>query len=499
MRSVWIFLFGMSLYGADPFTEAAECKLCHTNLPRPAEAKAVVTPAPERVGQYPLWAGSMMAHAAKDPYWKAKVKFEGDTTPAARAEIEDKCLRCHAPMQQYPLRGEGKLMRMADLNANGAEGVSCTVCHKITPEGLGTAASFTGGFRINTENAIYGPHQDPFPMPMRMHTNDMPEYGKQILDAALCGSCHTVITPTLDANGKQTGEFVEQAPYLEWKASDYAKSNITCQSCHVPVLEDAGGNKVGQYIAHSPHDWFFPRTRPRTPFGQHLFLGGNVQMMRVMGGELAASAERTEGFLRGGLTMEATGRMEGERIALAVELKNKTGHKLPTGFPSRRMWVHVEVRDAAGAVVFASGGWDRRTGELTGASARQPHRDVITRGHEVAIYEAEMQTPDGRPTISLMRASGYGKDNRLLPLGFRATPEIAPVGVKGDPDFVAGGDRVRYSIAAASRKGPFRVTVETLFQSVAPRHAEGLDAAFLRQLAPHRAPVRLQQQEITIR
>ena len=42
------------------------------------------------------------------------------------------------------------------------DGVSCSVCHQITGEGLGTRASFVGGFKIDTskpagERHEYGP------------------------------------------------------------------------------------------------------------------------------------------------------------------------------------------------------------------------------------------------------------------------------------------------------------------------------------------------------
>ena len=478
-----VLALGMAWGQQKLFEPAETCSACHSKITVPGGTKVV--------GQFPLWAGSMMAHAGKDPYWKAKVQFEGDTTPAARAVIEDKCMRCHAPMQQYPLRGKGELARMGALNPEGAEGVSCTVCHKISPEGLGTKSSFTGGFKINTENEIYGPHKDPFPMPMMHHAEQFPKEGRQILDAALCGSCHTVITPTLNAAGKQVGEFVEQAPYLEWLASDFKKSNVTCQSCHVPVLKDAAGAQVEQYIAHMPHRGagFFPPTRARKPFGQHLFLGGNAQMLRVMGVE---SAGRAEEFLRGAVALDVAGRVEKGVLELAVEVFNKTGHKLPTGFPSRRMWLHVVVKNGSGKVVFESGAWDAVSGELVGAAARQEHRDRITRSSEVAVYEAAMKAPDGTTTMSLLRAAGYAKDNRILPLGFVSNAQIAPVGVGGDADFVAGSDKVHYSVPVG---GPVTVTVEALYQSVAPAHLEGL--AF--QMTGHRAPVVMSSLERVIR
>ena len=34
------------------------------------------------------------------------------------------------------------------------------------------------------------------------------------------------------------------------------------------------------------------------------------------------------------------------RLLVDVTVRNLTGHKLPTAYPSRRAWLHVTVRDA---------------------------------------------------------------------------------------------------------------------------------------------------------
>ncbi len=159
------------------------------------------------IGPFSLWSRTMMAHAAVDPYWCAKVRFESRTTPSASAEIEDTCLRCHAPAQQYAYRLSDEPMRLDDLAGLGLEGVTCTSCHQIAPDSLGSKESFTGGFVIHEENRIYGPHADPFPMPVRMHAGKTPTESAHVLESSLCGSCHTVITPTLDAEGRKTGVY----------------------------------------------------------------------------------------------------------------------------------------------------------------------------------------------------------------------------------------------------------------------------------------------------
>ena len=44
------------------------------------------------------WRSTMMANAAKDPVWQAKVASETARTPALKDVIEKKCAKCHTPM-----------------------------------------------------------------------------------------------------------------------------------------------------------------------------------------------------------------------------------------------------------------------------------------------------------------------------------------------------------------------------------------------------------------
>ena len=114
-----------------------------------------------------------MANATRDPFWRAMVAAEVATSPTRQAEIEAKCLRCHAPMTSEIASNHGHAPEMAhlaqldtDLGLAGQDGVSCTVCHQIQPDGLGTERSYDGGFVIDGSRRIFGPHADPFTMPM---------------------------------------------------------------------------------------------------------------------------------------------------------------------------------------------------------------------------------------------------------------------------------------------------------------------------------------------
>jgi hypothetical protein len=477
----------------------------HDGAPPPVD-RASIAP-------YALWSASMMAHSAIDPYWRAKIRYETAANPAAAAAIENTCLSCHAPMQQYGARAAQEAMRFDDLGAMGLEGVSCTVCHQILPENLGSKDSFTAGFKINSRGEVYGPHRNPFPMPMRMHTGLTPAYAKHMMEAALCGTCHTVITPVLGRDSKVRGEFVEQATYLEWMASSYPRSGKTCQSCHLPVLRDRDGQPAPQYIAHTPHGGYFGPIRPRAPFGRHFLQGANALGLEMLAalhpanaGILEQATERSRTNLGASMTLQLAAKAVAGGIAAEVTVLNHSGHKLPSGFPSRRLWLHVRLWDASGQVVFESGAYDRVSGDIVGSANRVAlHRNIIERPEQVAIYEAEMGGPDSGATVSLMRASRLVKDNRLLPLGFDEVRSpvpgmerlsIAPVGVGDDPDFRAGSDTVTYKLDTGRSRGPWTLKVEALYQSIKPSHAAVLDAArsteervFLEIFNSRRAPI----------
>jgi hypothetical protein len=141
------------------------------------------------------------------------------------------------------------------------------------------------------------------------------------------------------------------------------------------------------------------------------------------------------------------------------------------------------VQDSTGDVIFESGRWDDVGGlhdnqnDLDAADFEQ-HYQVIEDPSEVQIYEAIMGDVDGAVTTTLLRGSVYLKDNRLLPAGFDKNLVSEDIAVRGaafdDEDFQAGRDIVRYLVTIDPAKGPFTVTAELLYQSVAYRWAQNL-------------------------
>jgi hypothetical protein len=170
-------------------------------------------------------------------------------------------------------------------------------------------------------------------------------------------------------------------------------------------------------------------------------------------------------------------------LAFDVEIRNLTGHKLPTGYPSRRLWLHVTVMNERGESMFESGAFGP-TGAVVGNDSdadprrHEPHYEEITRPDQVQIYEPILGDIGGVPTTGLLTATQYLKDNRLLPRGFDKTTADAEIGVyggaKNDPDFVGGGDRVRYRIAIPS-PGRLTIDIELRYQTIAYRWAQNLE------------------------
>lgn len=122
-------------------------------------------------------------------------------------------------------------------------------------------------------------------------------------------------------------------------------------------------------------------------------------------------------------------------------MDNLTGHNLPTGFPSRRVWLRLTVSDSKGSILFESGAGD---------PGAQPHHALITRPGQAQVIESESADAAGRPTVSLLRAVRHFKDNRILPAGFTESRfrglDIAPHGVAAGADFSPGRAVTRYAV-----------------------------------------------------
>jgi hypothetical protein len=474
------------------FSAAGPCMACHNGL---------TSPSGDDISFGSDWRPSMMANAARDPYWQAAVRRETLEHPAVAGAIQDECSKCHMPMARFRAHAMGEEYQAfgrlpwqgagGALAALAADGVSCTLCHQIESEGLGEESSFTGGFHIDTstplgQRSVYGPYDVPRGRTTAMLSSGLfqPTRSPHIQESALCASCHTLYTHARGPGGEAVGELPEQVPYLEWLHSDYAEER-SCQSCHMPVVE--GEASISSVLPN-----------PRSEVSQHVFRGGNFFMPKVFNTfrdelavralpiELDAMAMRTRENLRtraARVTLVDAAVADGGALAFAVDVRNLAGHKLPTAYPSRRAWLHVTVTDASGKTVFESGAL-RPDGSIAGnendrdATRYEPHYALITAPDQVQVYEAILVDSGDAVTTGLLRGVRFAKDNRVLPTGFdkaSADPDVAVNGeASGDGDFVGGSDRVAYRIDVARASRPLEIRAELWYQPIGFRWARNL-------------------------
>jgi len=473
------------------FQTSDRCFACHNEL---------VTPSGRDVSIGLHWRSTIMANSARDPYWQGSVRREMIDHPEATSDIQDDCSVCHMPVARYQAKIQGKKGEVFAFlpfendpkkSAAAEDGVTCAVCHQISKEKLGSRESFNGGFVVEAQKATnarpeYGPFDIP-PAHQRIMDSStggfQPTRGDHIRDSALCGSCHQLYTTARGEGGKAIGYLPEQMPYLEWLHSDYP-NRYSCQECHMPRVDEPV--RISSVLGV-----------PRGGLHEHVFVGGNFLMQKMLNRyrndldvealpeELTAGAEGTVAFLQNQAARVEIRDVEVLPGALRVDVhvRNLTGHKLPTAYPSRRAWLHFRVWDHNGNAVFESGAL-QPDGSIQGndndadPALYEPHYREITSPDQVQIYEPILKDFEGRVTTGLLAAVGYLKDNRLLPSGFDKSTAEKDIAVAGDaaedPNFSAGSDLVRYSVPITSADGPFQITVELWYEPIGFRWAHNL-------------------------
>ena len=402
------------------------------------------------------WRGSMMAQAARDPLFYACLTISNQDVPDAG----DLCIRCHAPAGW--LEGRSVPTDGSALNNNDREGVQCDFCHKLvkpTPLGVNPypddpvysantydadqaylatlsdipPTSANGMYIADANNAKRGPFTD-------AAARHQMYYSPFHKEAGLCGTCHDVSNPAFVRNADGTywpndwgtpspnfnpyTMFPIERTYSEWLMSAYNTTEgvyapqfggnkqyvSTCQDCHMRDVSGYGCNKKGA-------PW-----RDNLPL--HDMTGGNtfipIIIEQAFPGETNSAAlqvgiQRAADMLQKAATLELNVEPNGTDYLATVNVTNKTGHKLPSGYPEgRRIWINLKVYDENGSLIKESGAYDSETA-------------VLTHDAEVKIYEikpglsadlaAELQMEPG-PSFHFVLNNRVYSDNRIPPQGF---------------------------------------------------------------------------------
>ncbi len=343
------------------FVTSSNCAACHdaTQLysakPNMVLSEKNKSGAAETINLSPYseWRYSMMGLSGRDPIFLAQLESETVLHPELSAQIEDKCLSCHAPMAQrqwqHDQGADALFSKEVALSLSGSahgkygalarDGVSCVVCHQMSPEGLGDASTYTGKFKLlEKPNQIFGPYEKAATLPMEQAMGLTPKFGPHISDSKLCASCHTIKLPSLDVGRKYSARelsdmtaaltanaFHEQTTYFEWKNSRYSTESAdnkatqrSCQDCHTPRTYK--GQPLHFRTANIEDDTFPPvdarapneqiRLELRDKYSRHalhginVFRAGNVQSKSLAAGrgtkgQSAAGRKRGIGIRRG--------------------------------------------------------------------------------------------------------------------------------------------------------------------------------------------------------
>jgi len=446
------------------FTGSGTCLQCHGDPSQFPSSSANLDSLGNDVSPVTTWSATMMANSSKDPFWRAKVSHEGIENPELASEVETLCTKCHAPMGHFDALHNGiDFYSISNLEQDplGLDGVSCNACHMIEDTNLGI--TFSGNIDYNTDHVEYGQFTDPFQNPMINHIGFTPEFSSHISSSETCSKCHTLITETITEDGELSGNsFVEQAIYHEWLNSNYPTEGISCISCHMETLSES--------VKLSPMP---PWLDARNGFSTHDIVGANVFMLSILKDNSEALGVNASPSQFDSTIVKATRMLQSRSLDLDVNIQeissdslfvelvlhNKTGHKLPSGYPSRKVMIEFTISTLEGDTLFRSGGFDAE-GRIIGEPEDdfEMHHTIIDSEDEVQLYEYVMGDQLGAITTVLTRAYSPLKDNRIPPLGFSIShASYDTVKIVGDalldPDFNydnaiegSGTDKIYYHI-----------------------------------------------------
>ncbi len=351
---------------------------------------------------------TMMALSGRDPLFRAALQVSFNDRP----ELSDLCLRCHVPVAWLNGRSEpadGSLIQVEDL-----ESVTCDMCHRAVP--ADPALVGDGQFTISPSTAKRAPRGS---APFGGHNVVTDSY---VSNPDMCGLCHSLFNPAEnahDANDTDLGiHYYEQRTYEEWKDSVFPSQDKTCITCHMTRTTGAavrGGDSYDNLAVHN-------------------FVAGNtfaVQAVQLLNPTLGISGITSEvgrwvdQQLHSAASLEITQTEpaslmleSGEEFSVSVRMTNKTGHKLPTGYPEgRRIYLEVRLSLDGQAPQILSGAWDQQSGK-------------VVRDPQIRTYETEhgrVENGVGARIHHLILMNQIISDTRIPPEGFTPTyPDMVP-------------------------------------------------------------------------
>lgn len=391
-----IHMPGTMIGDVAPFDSVQSCLPCHEQI-------------------YNEWQGSMHGQHARDPMHialrAAVVKYD-----ILRG---DWCLRCHEPVAWLEGRAQ----------PNGEEFIrkdyfetNCDFCHRmvdaVNPDTTALVCPQYGAAR-DYGNAQYAVQTHSYVK--RGPRGDTTSAHGVLQDSfqrksEFCGVCHDASNPF--AQDPMVGRVWDpphtygpaQRTYSEWLLSWYATQGErgTCQACHMPRI--AGFSSTETF---------------RIDLAQHDLTGGNIFIPTILPlfsefaedidtVALRAGNERSLALLKTSAEVVVSAGRQGDSVVALVRVINLTGHKLPTGVSSRRMWINLKGLNSRGDTIFESGKYDFQNARIISDPQLKLY---VFRPGMTARVAAEFGLQPGPSGLAGINDTIY-YDNRIPPRGY---------------------------------------------------------------------------------
>ena len=423
---------------------------------------------------YHNWSGMMMANASRDPAFFAQLsvanhdiielinsmpgepddpntelgeflvdnKLDQDIfrdPDTGRLEPEellpftaDLCIRCHSPVgwlegrseppttESPHLRGQfwGAALLETPVDASGnprranfaveseaeMDGLQCDFCHRAK-NNFKRFSRYDGSVMANGSGGYFVATRNPFDDEVE------PEFDFQE-EGVFCGTCHDVTNPLLFTQTLVNGQVPDppmmhpiERTFTEWYWSDFRKEE-SCQDCHKP-MKFLGAQTwliypgLDMLWGEVDQKWRQPPFNYNIPPRRRAWQDAANRNRRFM----AREAARVQ------IVNTPSGALPGDEVTVNVKVTNKAGHKLPTGYAEgRQMWIHIQVVDARGSMLFEDGVLDPN-----GVLIRTPETKVY---EHIALAKDYPFLDEHDEEFHFILLNFIEKDNRIPPKGF---------------------------------------------------------------------------------
>ncbi len=269
------------------------------------------------------------------------------------------CLSCHSPTMR-------KTKDFSLAKSISLEGVTCSFCHSVT-------GVENNSYIFNQSNPIQGPYGD---SKTDAHAS---EYSVLLTRSEFCAGCHE-----FSINGVPVYE-----TYTEWKEGPYAAEGKQCQDCHMQTKSGAAAN-------NSPM---------REKVYQHFWYGGHSGQFLEKAFQIESQVERS-----------------GNKARVTLRITNSNvGHKVPSGFPSRKVILNFKAIDEKGKEIYTDqrvyaktlvDGYGNEVTDFWKASSIASDNRIKPRETRIEVFEFAL--PDGTGKVETRTTLNYQLEAEVI-------------------------------------------------------------------------------------